>query len=254
MLLRISLNITTKLLDSNFMKNKKANILLLTILLLNVVNADNRRYVWTYEYITMEPGKAELEHYLTFEGKDRMHTKDAVKVVHNLELEIGMNERFDVGIYQDFSQSPGKAFQYDGYKMRMRYRIGEKGQYLVDPLLYFEYKGNTDFSKHVYEGKLILARDFGSVNAAVNPVFEIEMHDGKTETMWKYNAGLSKRLNSLLSVGLEFRGDREHQYLGPVISHGRDGLWIAFGTAFAITNVSEGVDPFKIRMIIGIHF
>ena len=55
----------------------------------------------------MEPGKAELEHYLTFQGKDRMHTKDAVKVVHNLELEIGMNERFDVGIYQDFSQSPG---------------------------------------------------------------------------------------------------------------------------------------------------
>jgi hypothetical protein len=92
------------------------------------------------------------------------------------------------------------------------------------------------------------------VNVAVNPVFEFEMHDGKTKTMWKYNAGLSKRLNSLLSVGLEFRGDREHQYLGPVISHGKDGLWIALGTAFAITNVSEGVDPFKIRMIIGIHF
>ena len=165
------------------MRNKKANILLLTILLLlNIVNADNRRYVWTYEYITMEPGKAELEHYLTFQGKDRMHTKDAVKVVHNLELEIGMNERFDVGIYQNFSQSPGKAFQYDGYKIRTRYRIGEKGQYLVDPLLYFEYKGNTDFSKHVYEGKLILARDFGSVNAAINPVFEIEAEDSFDDT------------------------------------------------------------------------
>ena len=236
------------------MKISTKNILLLSILVITLINADTRRYVWTYEYVTMEPGKAELEHYLTFQGNDRMHTKDAVKVIHSFELEIGMNERFDVGIYQNFSQSPGKAFQYDGYKIRMRYRIGEKGQYLVDPLLYFEYKGNTDFSKHVYEGKLILARDFGSVNAAVNPVYEIEMHDGKTETMWKYNAGLSKRLNSLLSVGLEFRGDREYQYLGPVISHGKDGLWIAFGSAFAITNVSEGVDPFKIRMIIGIHF
>ena len=236
------------------MKISTKNILLLSLLIITLINADTRRYVWTYEYVTMEPGKAELEHYLTFQGNDRMHTKDAVKVIHNLELEIGMNERFDVGIYQNFSQNPGDAFQYDGYKMRMRYRMGEKGQYLADPLLYFEYKGNTDFSKHVYEGKLILARDFGSVNAAINPVFEIEAEDGKTEIKWKYNAGLSIRLHSLLSLGLESRGNQHHQYIGPVISHGKEGLWIALGSAFAITNVSTGVNPFKIRMIMGIHF
>lgn len=232
----------------------KKIILLFTMSLLASIYADNRRYVWTYEYQTMTPGEVELEHYLTFQGNDRENTKDAVKVTHNLELEIGMNSRFDVGIYQNFSQNPEEAFQYDGFKVRTRYRLGEKGQYLADPLLYFEYKGNTDFSKHVYEGKLILARDFGSINVALNPVFEIETHEGETETMWKYNAGMSKRIHPLFSLGIEFRGNKDHQFLGPVISHGKDGLWIALGSAFAVTNISEGVDPFKIRMIIGIHF
>ena len=60
------------------MKISTKNILLLSILVITLINADTRRYVWTYEYVTMEPGKAELEHYLTFQGNDRMHTKDAV--------------------------------------------------------------------------------------------------------------------------------------------------------------------------------
>ena len=182
------------------------------------------------------------------------NTEYAVKTVHNLEFEIGMNSRFDIGIYQNFSQDPGKSFKYDGYKMRMRYRIGEKNKYFMDPLLYLEYKGNTDFSKHVLEGKLILARDFGPVNIALNPMIEIETHSGKQKIVWKYNAGISKHFIPLLSLGLELRGNSEHQYLGTVITHGKDGLWIALGTAFAITNVSKGVNPFKIRMIMGIHF
>jgi len=84
----------------------------ITIILgiLTIVWADDRRYVWTYEYLTMKPGKVEFEHYLTFQGGDRFHMQKAVDIKHNLELEIGMNERFDVGIYQNFSQPQGESF------------------------------------------------------------------------------------------------------------------------------------------------
>jgi len=220
--------------------------------ILTIIWADDRRYVWTYEYLTMKPGEVEFEHYLTFQGNDRFHSHKAVDVKHNLELEIGMNERFDVGIYQNFSQPQGESLHYDGYKIRMRYRLGEKGRYIMDPLLYFEYKSNMDFTSHVYEGKLILARDYGPWNIALNPVFETKNVSGTWKTEWRYNAGFSRRIYPLLSLGLEFSGNDQHQFIGPVISHGVNGLWVAVGSSIAITNISNGVNPFKIRMIMGI--
>ena len=83
-----------------------------------------------------------------------------------------MNERFDFAIYHQFEQQ--SVLRYKGYKLRFRYRIGEKNQYFMDPLIYFEYHGKPDFSKHEIETKLILAKETDKIIAAFNPVLEIE--------------------------------------------------------------------------------
>ena len=216
--------------------------------------SDSRIYVWTYEYQTMEKGAAEVEHYLTFKGNDRYTTENAVTTIHNIELEIGMNDRFDVGLYQNFSQAPEGNLRYDGYKVRMRYRLSEKGTFILDPLLYMEYKGTPDFSTHVLEGKLILAKDMGNLNIALNPVIETALSSRENVTEFKYNAGISYRVNPLLALGLEIKGAGDQLFMGPVVSHGVDGLWVAIGSAFALNNISNGHNPFQIRLITGIHF
>jgi len=201
----------------------------------------------------MEKGEVELEHYLTFSTPLSKSFKGVTTTDHNIELEIGMNDRFDFAIYQVFSQTPNSSFIYKGYKMRFRYRLGEKGDYLMDPLFYFEYKGKPDFSEHGLEGKVILAKDIGDFNIAINPVLEYEYANSEWESKLKYNAGINYKLNCLLNIGLEARGSDNGHYIGPVISHGTGKVWVALGSAIAITNIKNKKPEIMLRMILGIN-
>jgi hypothetical protein len=234
--------------------NKYYLIILLgiTFLLTTTLKADKRSFVWTYEYKTMEAGEVELEHYLTISTPLSKSFKGVATTDHNIELEIGMNDRFDFAVYQVFSQSPNSSFIYKGYKMRFRYRLGEKGSYLMDPLLYFEYKGKPDFSEHGLEGKLILAKDIGNINIAINPVIEYEFEDDDWESAFKYNAGISYKVGWLLNIGLEARGGANGHYVGPVLSHGTGKAWVAFGLAIAVTDIKNNKPKLMLRMILGV--
>ena len=250
--MRLSLiNNKTKEHKLNYFKIKP--VLIIFLAFTSAIIGDNRSYVWTYEYKTMERGKAEFEHYLTLKAPKMDSLAGSVTTVHNVEFEFGMNDHFDFSIYQNFQQPADGNFQYTGYKLRARYRFGEKNKYLMDPLLYFEYKGKPDFSKHVLEWKLILAKDFESFNYAINPVFEIEYEDGEKEYEFKYNAGSCYRINKLLRIGLEIKGGKNGHYLGPVISHGNDTFWVALGSAVAFTEIKNNKPGFMLRMILGIH-
>ena len=223
------------------------------VLLTNIVRADKRSYVWTYEYLSMEAGEVELEHYLTLSTPLSNSFEDVASTEHNIEIEVGMTDRFDFSIYQVFKQAPESSLQYSGYKLRFRYRLGEKGDYLMDPLLYFEYKWKPDFSEHGYEGKLILAKDFGNINIAINPVLEYEYENNEWESELKYNAGINYKLSCLLNIGLEAKGSDDGHYIGPVISHGTSKVWIALGSAIAITNIKNNKPEIMLRMILGIN-
>lgn len=228
-------------------------IIIALVLITNIIKADKRSYVWTYEYQTMEAGEVELEHYLTFSTPSSESFNDITTTEHNVEIEVGMTDRFDFSIYQVFKQSPDSPLSYNGYKLRFRYRLGKKGDYLMDPLLYFEYKGNPDFSKHGYEGKLILAKDFGKINISINPVLEYEYENSKWESDLKYNAGINYKFGGLLNIGLEARGSDNGHYIGPVISHGTGKAWFALGSAIAITDINNDKPETMIRMILGIN-
>lgn len=216
------------------------------------VLADQRSYVWTYEYLTVPRGEAELETYFTISTPDKSNLEGNTSTEHRLELEVGMTERFDFSVYQIFSQTPEEELRYKGFQLRARYRIGEKGKYLVDPLIYLEYKGVSDFSEHGVEAKLILAKDIGRFNIALNPIIEFEFEDeNKVEA--EYALGMSYGVNRLLRIGLEAKGSKDGHYIGPVISHG-GRFWVTLGSAFNVGSVEEGKPEFQMRMLLGIGF
>jgi len=223
---------------------------LLTIF--SILYSDRRYYVWTYQYATMEMGNGEIENYLTFKMPELDSLKNNVNTELQLELEVGMNDYFDIGIYQVFEQSPGLPFQYKGFKIRARHRFGEKGKYFVDPLIYLEYKGVPDFHKHVIEGKIVLAKDIGKFNFALNPTLEYEIEEEK-KFEWEYFAGMSYELSEILRLGIEFKGSEKGHYFGPVISHGNENLWVALGSAFKIGKIETGKPEAEIRLLLGIH-
>ncbi len=217
------------------------------------VLADKRSYVWTYEYQTMEKGKAEVEIYFTLSSPDLKKIKGNIGSEHMIELEVGMTERFDFSIYQIFNQNPNEGLKYNGFKLRSRYKFGEKGKYIFDPLIYIEYKGVPDFSDHVIEFKLILARDIGRFNISLNPIFELERED-EWEFNPEYAIGMSYEISRLFRVGFEAKGSENGHYIGPVISHGREDLWVTLGSAFHIGEINKGNPEFQIRMLVGIGF
>ena len=70
-------------------------ILFSIVITFNVSLSDQRSFVWTYEYMIMEPGEAEFEQYTTFSASDQDNFEGNVTSELNFELEIGMNEYFD---------------------------------------------------------------------------------------------------------------------------------------------------------------
>lgn len=232
----------------------KKQILLLVMLTLSmsILRADNRSYVWTYEYMTMNKGEAEIEHYTTFSSPNKDLLDGTVTTEHNIEVEVGMTDHFDVSIYHNFKQKPREGVQYGGYKVRTRYRLGKKRQWLFDPLLYFEYKGKPDFSEHGFEFKLIAAKDIDRINISLNPVFEREYEHGIWENEIKLNAGVRYIVHPLLKAGLEFKTSESGSYVGPTVSHGKGRFWFAVGTLRNVGRVEENKPEYMTRFIMGL--
>ena len=233
--------------------NRTAIGLLIITFLATVCFADQRSYVWTYEYTTLEAGEAEFEQYFTISSPNRASLQGATTTEFNLEFEVGMTDRFDFGFYQVFEQLPQSSLRYVGYKMRFRYRFAEQGRYFLDPLLYLEYQGKPDFSRHVIEGKVVLAKTMGNWNVALNPVWELALENDDQELEWEYAAGVNYRISSLLQFGIETFGNADKQYWGPVIAHGVGDLWVALGSGFALTPLPGDQPEFMMRLLMGVR-
>jgi len=211
--------------------------------------ADRRSYVWTYEYKTMPKGMMELEYYQTLELPDVSNSKVSTWK-YNVELEYGLTNHWDVSLYQNFKQEntlSGGSFSYDGFKLRTRYRIGESDQFIVDPLLYLEYQSPNDLSKgSALEGKIVLAKDLGSLNLSYNQIMK---QSSSTEN--EYAAGLSVEMNPSLKLGLEGKGSYTSgkHYLGPTISLAAEKLWVNFGI---VKGISAAADQLQARLLMGI--
>lgn len=232
--------------------------ILMAVLLLPLDSfADRRSFVWTYEYMTMPEGEAEIEYYVTSKLPDRSNRENS-NWEHQFELEYGITNRWDISLYQTFRQKntgTGSTLEYNKFKVRTRYRLGEKGQYLVNPLIYLEYLRAADLSDPArLEAKLILAKDIGRFSLAYNQIAEEEFKDnGKKEIENKYAFGISYEINPKFKVGLESTGNySETKYsLGPTISLARKKFWWSFGMVWGLNKDS---DDTQTRLLIGLPF
>lgn len=75
-------------------------------------------------------------------------------------------------MYQMVKKEGSGSLDYEGFKLKTRYRFGERGEYFVDPEVYVEYENRTG-EKEALELKLILAKDLGKFNIAYNQIEEI---------------------------------------------------------------------------------
>lgn len=221
-----------------------------------VLSADNRVMVWNYQYQTMERGAAEVEYYHTISTPTAARVDSSVSVEQQVELEIGMTDRFDFSIYQVFGQSPGKTLVYKAFKTRFRFRTGALDGDWLKPVVYAEYKANPDFTEQKFEIKPILGKHFPRWDAALNPVGELvkkASEGGSWEFEAGWNAGVAYKVNKLLHLGLELTRSDDGTYLGPTIAHGYGHLWVALGSGFAISDVAADVPELKVRLLIGVN-
>lgn len=218
--------------------------------------ADQRPYVWTYDYRTMPKGMAEVEYYLTHKISDWDNYDNENTWEHYVELEYGITDRWDISIYQTWQQKNTDAqddFRYTGSKIRTRYRIGEKDQFPVDILLYAEYilgDGPKEYDK--FEGKLILAKDFGKWNLAYNQIYEQKTRNGH-DIEHGYATGLSYEFSPRWKMGIESTGNytEEKYYLGPTVSWASQKVWANLGVLGGLNNRSNDV---QFRLIVGFPF
>lgn len=218
---------------------------------LSVLRADHRKFVWTYEYMTLPKNTAELETYQTFSIIDLANKQNSTLTELNLEFEVGMTDFWDVGVYQVFSQNPDNALKYDGFKVRNRFKIGKENQFWLDPLIYIEYVTNPSFTKHEFEPKLVLAKTIGNFSFSLNPYCEIDKEDEEWEFTPKYALGLTYGITRILNFGVEVKGDKNASYIGPTISHGSEDFWFSFGSCFALGSIGNNIPKIQTRLLMG---
>lgn len=217
--------------------------------------ADRRSYVWTYEYMTMPKGMFEVEYYLT-EQQPNVDEEKPNTWKHWVELEYGITNHWDIAMYQMFKQvntSDNSEFEYDGFKIRTRYKIAEKDELPLDTLLYFEYIRDDDFDKpNVLEGKIILSKELGKFNISYNQILKQELESGG-ETEHEYAGGINYAVFPKLKIGIESKGNYsgDTYYVGPTISWAGNKFWTAFGVIAGLNNRS---DDLRARFIVGIPF
>lgn len=233
------------------MKFVQKVLLVMLIILVGLVYADRKSFVWTYEYMTMPKGATELEFYHTNEYNGLNQWE------YEIEIEHGLTSRWDIGVYQIFSQKEKENLNWRAVQFRTRYRFGEVNQYFMDPTLYLEYNRKLDSSEpHKLEGKIILAKTYPGINFAINPVYEYYFG---TETKHELglDAGISKRITKNIGLGLESSSRLEFEddeietgsYFGPTLSIFSGKWYLNIGNTWGLTSHS---DSFRTRFIMGI--
>ena len=231
-------------------------MLFLVLLGVNSAKADRRSYVWTYEYQTMPKGHSELEYYLTYKVPDFHKYDNKNTWQHQVEYEYGLTDKWDISVYQRWQQTntaQEDKFEYTGTKLRTRYRLGEKGMYPLDTLLYLEYiRPNSSDEAEILEGKLVVAKDFGKFNVAYNQILKVGINDkGGNEN--EYALGLNYEFNPRWKIGLESTGNytEDKYYLGPTVSWASEKFWVGLG---ALRGLNDRSDDIRVRLIVGIPF
>lgn len=235
-----------------------------------LASADQRSYGFTYGAATAPKGALDLELYTTLYDPPSGSTAPR-SWLHEVELEYGLTDHWDIALYNDFRRDFGGSFHYEALKLESRYRLTEPGASPVDAVAYLEVEqGVTGEKPTAFEEKLILAKDLGRANVALNLVAEQELADGETELEWGWSAGASWEFHPRFRLGAETFGDvkevatatgeelQVEAWAGPAVSvslplHGGplQGSWFALAAGFGLNDHS---DALRLRGVLSFQF
>lgn len=233
----------------------------------SLARADRRSFVWNYEAKTMQAEEAELEYYLTGSALRPSGTADdQSRFEHQVEVEYGLTDNFDVAMYQVFRQVEDEELRYRGYKLRTRYRFGDIGEHILDPLIYLEVHHNPLSEEVEFEQKLVLAKNFEKVILAFNLTTEeeIKYKDDAEEYLIKPSLALGYQLRPWITLALEAENralftspggfDHNSIHAGPTISLAGQRLWWNVGALIQATDAYSEEPRYEVRTLMGLFF
>ena len=255
------------------LRNKGLGMISLFLLSIFSLNenafAHARNYVWTEEYKTLPKNTFESESRVAFKVPHGQQSNENT-IEYQEELEYGITDHWNIAHYEfwktknqagvDDNGEPLKdSTTYEGFKFETKYRLGEKGKFWLDPLLYLELETDVreEHRNNKLEGKIVLSKDFGKFNVAYNQIMESELdRGGRTEH--EYRVGASYEIFSGMHAGGELVGNywkpssnRNEISIGPTLAYEAKYFWIASGIALG---ANHEADDFQARIILGITF
>lgn len=220
-----------------------------------------RHFTFLYEAPTSPPGSVELENTVTWQ-----HGPNWNDVFIREELEIGITDRFQLGIYPlDWSHHSENGLEYNGGAVELIYNLSNP---VVDPVGISLYEEISVARQHFEsESKLIAQKNFGRWIFDYNAMLEAKWEDRHLEEHageFQQALGASYEISPRLSVGLEFlhefvfpdwRDDEKirNVFVGPNVSYRRH-QWFVTVTALAQATDTEDEPNFQLRTIFGVGF
>lgn len=227
--------------------------------------ADRRYYGETYNAATAPKGSLDLELWSTLH-QPPSEAKGAPHVWrHQVELETGITNRWDVAVYNIARQIQGRDVEYEAVKLETRYRLSDPGRWFVDPVLYLELKKTfRDDRPFSVEEKVILGKDVGRLNLSLNLAAEQELAGGKVAHEGEWAVGASWEIVPAFRVGGEVFGSIANEetaagtdklealaWAGPAVSIAVGHAWLVLAAGVGLTDESEAV---RARAILAFQF
>ena len=227
--------------------------------------ADRRYYGETYNAVTAPKGTLDLELWTTYYEPPSQASGAPGLWRHQLELETGITDRWDVAVYGVARKVESADLQFEAVKLETRYALAAPGTWFVDPVVYLEMqKSFVDEKALSIEEKLILGKDLGPLNLSLNVASEQEFEEGETQVEWAYALGSSWELVPALRLGAEVFGSVAQEEVSPGVEKTESPLWagpaasIAYGRAWlglaAGFGLTEESDALRARAILAFQF
>jgi hypothetical protein len=248
-------------------------------------SANPRPLPFTYTTDTLGPGQVEIEQYVDLVAARAISPSTSKRQWYlpsafQTEIEIGLADRLELGLYLTFVPDPGEQFASkvlfpgagNGMKQRIRYILADPGAWPIDVGLYGELVENE--REIELEAKILLQKRFDRLRIAANLSGEYELYfSEQREIVLHPSFGATYEVTPSFHVGLDgwLRGEYPRNpappsrtfglgpqaFLGPAVMMNFGKLWWALGAYVRVTDTShdlqvgEPYGPIYIRSLIG---
>ena len=238
--------------------------LLFSALLLSALSqpaaAGERVFAFSYGYGNVPQGGVELEQYTTASlppGVDPTWK-------HQTELEYGITDRLEGGLYLVAENLGAGPLVFDGFKGRLKYRFGSQGVAPIDVAAYLEYIGSPDLKEHGAEAKLILGKDLERFHGAFNLEYKLEFGEGELKHEVEPALGLGYAPVPSFVLGAEAKGGVELEegelegplfWAGPMVHLAGEGgkLWWTFAALAPLGSEAADADGWVLRSLVAVN-